>query len=255
MALDRPRDGGDQREAVAIPAADQHSALAGVLPHILATFRRDPALALTVAYLLIALAGIYYDYSFYQEGFGIPILSLEQVGDFLVAGLQQPVAIVLMVLTLPLCWLLDRLNAFFHRRYEIEREKLRRSAALRWWQALRLRYLNWQLGSHWFTRIMYLVIIFGYSWMFVGIYAAHNVGLAKRGGGMQVAVRLAGASADLAAGNVPAWTYLGAVSNYVFVYDHASRQPLILPVEAVASVRPPLAAKPATKRSPVAGKP
>lgn len=254
MALDSTRDAVGRREHPAGPTSSQHSALAAVLPHILGTFRREPALALTVAYLMIALAGIYYDYSFYQKGFGVPILSLAQIGDYLVAGLQQPVAIVLMVLTLPLCWLLDRLNVFFRRRYEIEQRNLRALPSLRWWQALRLRYLSWQLGSHWFTRVMYLAIIFGYSWIFVGAYASHNVAKVKRGAGVQVTVRLVG-DADLAASTTPAWSYLGAVSNYVFLYDHASRQPLILPVNAIASVRPPLAAKTRSGSNPVAAKP
>lgn len=251
MPVDSARDVTDRREADAVPAASEHSALAAVLPHIFRTFRREPALALTVAYLLIALAGIYYDYSFYQKGFGIPILSMAQIGDYLVAGLQQPMAILMMLLTLPICWLMDRLNVFFRRRYEAEREKLRALRTRRWRQGLRLRYLNWQLGSLWPMRITYLVVIFGYSWMFVGTYATSNVIKVKRGAGTQVAVQLVGTDADLAAGGVPTWSYLGAVSNYVFVYDHVSRQPLILPINAVASLRPPLAAKPRFRSAPM----
>lgn len=255
MAPDSARDVTDRRAADAVTAANQHSALAVVLPHVLRTFRREPALALTTAYLVIALAGIYYDYSFYQRGFGVPILSLAQVGDYLVAGLQQPMAIVIMLLTLPFCWVLDRMNVLFRRRYQAERETLQASSGLRWRQALRLRYLNWQLGGLWPMRIMYLVIVFGYSWMFVGAYAAYNVKQIKRGAGIQTAVRLVDANADLTASGAAAWSYLGAVSNYVFVYDHRSRQPLVLPVNAIASLRPPLAAPPRANWGSVAGKP
>ncbi|MGH8183694.1 MAG: hypothetical protein ACREPH_08550 [Rhodanobacteraceae bacterium] len=170
-----------------VQASDQHSALAAVLPHILKTFRREPAMALTVAYLMIALAGIAYDYSFYQKGFGIQILSLAQIGDYLVAGLQQPMAILLTLLMLPLVWFLDRVNVFFRRRYEAERGNLRALPSLRWSQALRLRYLNWQLGGLWPMRVMYLAIVFGCSWMFVGVYASHNVAMTKRGVAPRVA--------------------------------------------------------------------
>lgn len=254
MLPDQVRDNDSSRESDAV-ALGRHSALAAVLPHILKAFKREPALALTVAYLMIALAGIYFDYSFYQKGFGIPILTLAQIGDYLVAGLQRPMAIVLMVLTLPLCWLLDKLNVFFRRRYEAERQKLRAHPAPTWLKALRLRYLNWQLGALWPMRIMYLAIIFGYSWMFVGIYATYQVTVVKRGDAVPVTVRLAGADANLASGKAPTWSYLGAVSNYVFLYDHASRQPLILPVNAIASLSPPLAAKPKASRDKVAPTP
>lgn len=94
---------------------DGYSALAPFLPHVLRTFRREPALALTVAYLLVAMAGIYYDYWFYQRNFGIPVLTLSQISDFLVAGLQQPTALALVVLTLPVCWILDRNNVWNNR--------------------------------------------------------------------------------------------------------------------------------------------
>lgn len=234
---------------------EQHSTLQAVLPHILKTFKREPALALTVAYLMVALAGIYYDYGYYQKGFGIPILGLAQIGDYLVAGLQQPVAIALVLLTLPLCWILDRINVYFRRRDAGRRDRLRALPQLNPYQRLYLRYLDWHLGQRWGLFGAYLIVVFLYGWVFVGIYARHNVDRVKRGDAVQVTVRFNGADADLAASHSQTWSYLGAVSSYVFLYDPAQRQPLVVPVNAIASLRPAPATRSPTAPGPVAPKP
>lgn len=247
-------------DAASTPAAStaapavEHSALNALLPHILDAFKREPALALTAAYLMMVMAGIYYDYSFYQQ-FGIPILSLAQVGDFLVAGLQKPMAIALVVATLPLCWFIDKFNAGVRRREIARRDRLRALPQRRWWQALYLRFLERHVSRRWGIYLAYVLVIFVYAWAFVRGYAIYNAVHVKRGEVTQVAVRLVGSADDLPAGKSPTWGYLGAVSNYVFLYDPATRQPLILPVNAVASLRPPRAARPAANWGPVASKP
>lgn len=243
-----------QPEVQAPLESERHSALDALLPHILDTFKREPALALTVIYLMVALAGIYYDYSFYNR-FGIPILSLVQIGDYLVAGLQKPLAIALVAATLPLCWLIDRFNAYTRRREAKRRDRLRALPRRNWVQRRYLRFLDWQLGQRWGVYFAYLFVIFVYGWLFVRGYATYNAVMIKRGAVTQVAVRLVGADADLPASGARTWGYLGAVSNYVFLYDRATRQPLILPVNAIASVRPPVAPKPATDWGSVAPKP
>lgn len=248
-------DAAKRSDAGATRQPDRHSALALVLPHVLDTFRRDPALALTLAYLMASLAGIYYDYAFYQKGFGIPVLSLAQIGDYLVAGLQQPVAIALVVATLPLCWLMDIVSTWYHRRDAARRDRLRALPRLRRWQALHLRYLDWYLDNLWTMHFAYLLVVFVYGWIFVGLYARHRVAAVQRGGVAAVTVRLTGAASNTAANEVPTWSYLGAVSNYVFLYDLAQRRPLVVPVNAVASLHPPLAARPTSGSDPVAPKP
>lgn len=214
------------------------SALRAILPHILRLFRREPALALTVCYVFVALAGIYYDHGFYQRGFGIPVLTLSQVGDFLVAGLQQPMALVLLVSTLPLCWLFDWLNA------RARRQRMRRVAKLEAlpersrWQSRRLAYLRWRNGALWLIQLTYVVVIVGYGWIFVGTYAQYRSELARRGDLPRVAIRMTGQPTGLQAVDPKGWGYLGAVSNYVFVYDPAAKRALVLPVNAIEQIQP-----------------
>src|SRR5689334_5572837 len=133
--------GADRTLSVPAGTLDDHSVLVNLLPHAWQTFRREPALAITLSYLLVAMAGIFYNYRFYAR-FGIPILSLSQIGDFLVAGIQRPMALVLVLSTFPLCWLLDRLSALRRRRRAVRRRELLEQGAPSAWHKLRLRMLQ-----------------------------------------------------------------------------------------------------------------
>ncbi len=103
--------------------AVQTSTLLNALPHLLKTLRREPAVAITLGYILVALAGIFYNYSFYRR-FGIPVLTLSQITDFLVAGLQQPIALLLLLSTFPMIWLFDKHNQHLRRKQDEKRRQL-----------------------------------------------------------------------------------------------------------------------------------
>ena len=216
-------------------AAAPQSVLFEFLPHALQTFKREPALALTLGYLLVAMAGIFYNLNFYRR-FGIPILTLSQISDFLVAGLQQPVALLLVVSTFPLCWVADKINLRRRRARALRREALLRDttdSTLR-----RVRLLALASPPRWFTACVYVGIVVIYAWMFVNFYAGHRADAVRRGEAQRVSVWLGNDAAALAAGGAGSWTYLGAVSNYVFVYDHDADRALILPVNSIARIAP-----------------
>jgi hypothetical protein len=217
--------------------ANQSSALLNLMPHAMQTLKREPALGITLCYLLVAMAGIFYNYSFYQK-FGIPILTLSQIADFLVAGIQQPMALLLVLSTFPLCWLLDRVNAGFRARRIVARDRLRSELAISWWQRTRLVWLTVRTENSWYMGLIYAIAIVGYGSTFVGLYANHRADAVRRGDAPKVAIWLNGDAAGLAAKSGQSWTYLGAISNYVFVYDAASRHAVILPVNGIARIEP-----------------
>ena len=208
-----------------------------MLPYVVRMLRREPAVALTLGYLLVAMAGIYYNYWFYRD-FDIPVLTLSQIGDFLVAGLQEPMALALVVSTFPVCWVFDLYNEFSRRRHIAQRDRLRARASLPPWQRVRLRFLEWRVGELWYTQVSYIAVVVLYGWLFVSIYARHRAEAVKRGEAPMVQVWLNGESGGLAAGASRTWTWLGAIGNYVFVYDRAEARALILPVNAVARLQP-----------------
>lgn len=216
--------------------ADAQSAFKDVLPHILRTLRREPALAITVCYLLVAMAGIFYNYAYYRQ-FGIPVLTLSQISDFLVAGIQQPVAIALVLSTFPLCWLFDRINLILHRRHLARSAPLRESQQLSRWQRWRLQAQDAVYRTSWLTQLSNLLVVFLYGWVFVTLYARHHADAIKHGQGVPVRVWLAG-QADPLPAREGSLTYLGAISNFVFVFDNQDHQASILPVNAITRIEP-----------------
>lgn len=220
--------------------SDGDSPLLALLPHVLRLFRREPALGITVAYLFVALAGVSYASSFYRQ-FGIPVLSLMEIGDFLVAGIQQPAALLLVLSTLPLCWLIDRWNARVFARERAAHVRLGALAQPGRWQRLRLRYLAWRIRPAARNRVLQVAYLLGvalYGWLFVSLYAELRAHRVKHGTDAGFAVWLNGSSEPLAASSSRAWTYLGATGNYVFVYDRAAARAEVLPVTALARLQP-----------------
>jgi hypothetical protein len=246
--------GSEQARPSQAPPAEQHSVLLNLLPHVLQTFRREPALAITLCYLLVAMAGIFYNYSFYRE-FGIPILSLSQIGDFLVAGIQRPMALLLVLSTFPICGLLDTFNTRRRRKHALRREQQGTTPGFPSnWQRWVFAYHDWRYRQNWFLRVGYLVVIVLYGWSFVAIYASHRADAAKRGEGAQVAVWLTGDAGGLLPEQAKSWTYLGAVANYVFVYDPVARRSVALPINNIARLEPvpdPRAADSASAVAPI----
>jgi hypothetical protein len=210
------------------------SVLDTLTPHIFQTLLREPALAITLGYLFVALAGIFYNYTFYKR-FGIPVLTLSQAGDFLVAGIQQPMAILLALSTFPLVWLADKLNLRRRRRRFVQREALLAGGSNSLW--IRLRLLLLLSPPRWFTALVFGCVIFGYGWVFVRTYAAHRAEAVEDGEAPVVAVWLNGQTEPFPSRS-KGWTYLGAVSNYIFIYDHDAARAEILPVNNVSRIEP-----------------
>ena len=217
------------------PPGSEKTVLHLVMPHVLDTLKREPALAFTLAYLLVALAGIYFNVSYYDE-FGIPILTLSQISDYLVAGLQRPMALLLALSTFPLVWGIDRLNGHRRRRDSVRREELRSRGSPKGWDRVRMR---WYGRPRWVAGCGYLTIVFFYGWLFVSKYAHLEAKDVRQGLADQVHVALNAPDAsppgvDLSQPVV----YLGAVTNYVFVYDPRSRRSAVLPVNNISRIEP-----------------
>jgi len=238
-ALQRRPEAGRTDDGGAADAATDaigKSVLLEFLPHALRTFRQEPALAITLCYLLVAMAGIFYNYSFFRR-FDIPILTLSQISDFLVAGMQQPIALLLVLSTFPLCWIADRLNFLRRRRRARAREALLASMPDNPLRRFRLMLLA--SPARWLTACAYVGLVVIYGWMFVNLYAKQRAAAVRAGEAQQVSIWLGGAADPLAASSGRAnWTYLGAVSNYVFVYDNEADHALVVPVNAVQRIEP-----------------
>ena len=226
-------------ESPIVPASNSIShdktVLHVVMPHVLDTLKREPALAITLAYLLVALAGIYFNVSYYDE-FGIPILTLSQISDYLVAGLQRPMALLLALSTFPLVWGIDYMNARRRRHDAVRREELISRGPPKGWDRVRMRWYN---RPRWVAACGYLIILFFYGWLFVSKYAHFEAKDVRAGAATQVRVTLTAPMANPQGVDLSqAVVYLGAVTNYVFVYDPRSRHSAVLPVNNISRIEP-----------------
>ncbi len=110
---------------------------------VLRRLRHEPALLFPSAYLLISVLGLWCSYWFYR-GFDLPILEYLQAGDFLVAGIKDPMYAILLlfgVLMVVLCSWPETLRL----RNPGKVEQLR--ARNMWWRLLFSRsvFTSWQV--------------------------------------------------------------------------------------------------------------
>ena len=151
---------------------------------------------------------------------------MSQISDFLVAGLQQPLALLLVISTFALCWIADRINYYRRRSTARRREELLRTSSDSPLRRARLALLV--SPPPWFTGCANAFVVIFYAWTFVNFYAGHRAAAVRRGEAQRVLIWAGGAVDPLAAaGGQSNWTYLGTVSNYVFVYDHDADRALI----------------------------
>ena len=206
------------------------------MPHVLDTLKREPALAFTLAYLLVALAGIYFNVSYYDE-FGIPILTLSQISDYLVAGLQRPMALVLALSTFPLVWGIDRLNGD-RRRRDARVAAKRCSAAVRRRAGI-VRECGGTTG-----RAGLPAAVICSSCSFTAGCSSQSMrtwkpGMCGRAGPIKCMSDSMRRDADPHSVDLSQpVVYLGAVADYVFVYDPRSKRSAVLPVNNISRIEP-----------------
>lgn len=191
--------------------------LIGPEPETIRALLRDhPALALTGSYLLVAVIGLTYDVLLFGD-FGIRILHYADTSDFLLAAVREPVAIVLFLAAFPVIGLLRRFDGWMRRR---------------WPRLTRVITFGWSRGPVAQT-LLYLVSALLYAWLFTGLYAGWVSDRIKGGTGDRVVVEL-GSGEVL--GDDEEVLLIGGTSRYVFVYDRAAKQPVIVPVESAARI-------------------
>jgi hypothetical protein len=173
-------------------------------------------------YLALTAVGVMYDV-FYYAFFRVDILDYAQTGDFLVAALREPLAIIYCVLPVAIVWLAAR----------IRRWARRKSA---WYDAYAARYeKKWRIGARWLD-VMNTAFVLVYALMFVIVYATYEARVVKRVGAKQVRVRLlSDAGTPLQATGRTA-TMIGSTSAYLFLYDRAADSTWVVPVSNVAHV-------------------
>lgn len=190
-------------------------------------FRREPMLLVSSGYVFISLIGLLDLYWFYRS-FRIPVLEYLQSGDYFVAGLRRPIYLAMLGWTLAVSML--ALWPEYWRRRNPER-----AAALdgRWWfRALLPRRDDWwaYFGLH--PETMALVGATVMVFVVLSIEGGKRAEALREGGGHAIAI-------ELDSGALPGdWRLLGSSSAFLFAWDRAAQRAEVLPIDAIARIRP-----------------
>lgn len=189
--------------------------------------RREPALLFTTAYLLVSLLGLWCSFWFYR-GFGLSILDYLQASDFLVAGIRDPVYILLLLLavcTVLVCSWPETLR--LRNAGQIDRLKARNVV----WRVVLSRSL---LTSWEFTGLRPWTAMTAGVGVFLAFTAASYVttrgeSIRTEGSGEVISVQLTGDNAPLPG----TARLLGSSSGFVFLWWPEQRRAEAVPISAV----------------------
>ncbi len=175
------------------------------------------ALFLTVAYLLISLLGLSFEWTLFGQ-FGVNFFYFAEVTDFLMGAFREPVTFLLSATALLVGWLTYLWN-------RAERASLEKKPRGGWFLERCRRYANSR-----FNRLAPALFFVGYSIMFIWLHAEHRAE-DLRGGEVD---RVTGRMAD---GSEPrSLQLLGASSRFVFFYKSFSDETIIVPLESSVSI-------------------
>ncbi len=169
-------------------------------------------------YALFTAIGLNYDYWYFRI-LGVPILDYAQPGDFLLAGLRNPLLLIFSIASVLLIgWLVQADRRARHRSptYALRAAKLER---LPFYNELTVRVI---------VTIAYFSV---FSYYYAGYSAAQIAG--GRGNAVNVV---------MIAGNGPTYgqtTLVGSTSHYLFLFDKKKSEVDAVPVEAIARLEFP----------------
>ena len=201
------------------------------LPRLIPLIKREPGLAITLAYFLVGAVGLWSSYWYYRE-FGLPILEDYQVSDFLIAGLRDPFNFLALLVMLAVA-LLAYLTAW----YEIRHPET--VAALRdekfWGRLVFPRHASPFRRRRWYDLSPEAVVLLGLVLGSGSVMISHADDRAdeiKQGGGTPLRVTLSGERLPLQ-GEA---RLIGTTSTHLLLYWPANGRTEVMSHEAVARI-------------------
>ena len=179
--------------------------------------REHPTLVLTLLYIGLTFVGVVHDFFFYLY-FKINVLDYSETGDFLLAGLKNPLAVLLAILPVPLFIIVRRWGRTLRRRssvYQQYQERLDRMG----WNSLTARGLG---------AVLFILV---YITLFNELYAFAEAKRMHDGKGRRVSfLRNDGISPD----ERP--ILLGTTSKFVFFYYPSRKATEIVPIDNLTAL-------------------
>lgn len=179
-------------------------------------------LMLTLGYLAVTSVGMVCSWALYAR-FGVNVFHFAQVGDFLLAATAWPIAslsVVVAFLAIVILFHVDR----WADRY-------------RWYR--RLYFDSERVRVIFRSKPMFALYAAAYMWLAAVLHADWYEGRLRAGEGARVRVELQSGTYLGRLGTLPFEADLiGATTAYVFLYDVASGQTTVVPLENLASLVP-----------------
>ncbi len=184
-----------------------------------------PGLVIFLVYTIIAISGFIYLITFYRF-FGLEVIVYLEITDVLVAGIKDPI-VMLMVLTsfglVFFIWLATYIlapwNAWIDRKCRNGKYRL-----------LRFIFGFKGIKTFWWSALAILLLYFV---TFIHLHSKKKSKRIKEQQAYLIQVESDGISEPS-----HAYSLLGTSINYIFLYDHDTKENLILPLENVQSLKP-----------------
>ena len=191
-------------------------------PWVMRVLERHPGALVTGLYLALTGIGIAYDLLYFRR-FGVNILDYAEPGDFLVAALRSPLAIVYSVLPALVIWLVALFRRWLRRVYPR-------------YDAYALKYeRKWRAGAALYWDVMNTLLVVLYAFTFTAYYARSVALAAKRPTARQVRVEVA-ASAGAPGATSEVATMVGTTGKFLFLYFPERDSTHVVPFENVLRV-------------------
>ena len=178
---------------------------------------RHPALGLTLAYLLVSLLGLSFEWALFRH-FDVNFFYFAEVTDFLMGAFREPITFLLSATALLVGWFTYVWN-------RAERAWLgKKPPGGRFLEVYR------RFAKSRYNRLTPALFFVGYSIMFIWLYAEHRAEALRADDTARMMVRLTDGSEPLRL------QLLGTSSRFVFFYSARRSQAIIVPLENIASI-------------------
>lgn len=191
---------------------------------LLQFFSKHPGIMASFAYALLTLCGIFYSHNFYAK-FDVPILKLADLPDMLIAGISEPIAVVMFCGGIALAVVTDLMFIATYRGSQRWKKKPN-SLKKRFFVAL---YYTPKRKIEIAGFIIVIFILYAYS--FVELYAEWKSEKIIKGEGQSV--QLTSEQYD-----DKTLFLLGSTTNFVITYDAEAKRALLTPIEGVTQILP-----------------
>ncbi len=183
--------------------------------------RQHPGLALSISYALLTLCGILYSASLYEE-FGIAILKLANISDLMIAGLSEPVALLMFfggILVAAGYDLFSKRSYKTMAKWREQPKSIKRTLIM----AMVYRPKTSRLDM-----LMAIILFILYAFIFVSLFAEWHSDRIKQGRGDKIIV-----SSEALGDEARQLTLLGSTTNYLITYNPDDEQVTVIPVENI----------------------